>query len=68
MKSGVDCMKQPKGYRQTQLAGTVRHVFRFDINDRRKNMIIFNAISQRGILVEITRTGGHDDVKYIYTT
>ena len=51
MKSGVDCMKQPKGYRQTQLAGTVCHVFQFDINERRKNMIIFNSISQRDILV-----------------
>jgi hypothetical protein len=40
MKSGVDCMKQSKGYRQTQLAGTVRHVFQFDINERRKNMSI----------------------------
>ena len=68
MKSGVDCMKQSKGYRQTQLAGTVRHVFQFDINERRKNMIIFNAISQRDILVEIARTEGHDDVDYIYTT
>jgi hypothetical protein len=68
MKSGVDCMKQPKGYRQTQLAGTVRHVFQFDINERRKNIIIFNAISQRDILVEIARTEGHDDVDYIYTT
>ena len=68
MKSGVDCMKQSKGYRQTQLAGTVRHVFQFDINERRKNIIIFNAISQRDILVEIARTEGHDDVDYIYTT
>ena len=68
MKSGVHCMKQSKGYRQTQLAGTVRHVFQFDINERRKNMIIFNAISQRDILVEIARTEGHDDVDYIYTT
>jgi len=68
MNSGVDCFKQPKGYRQTQLAGTVRHVFQFDKNERRKNIIIFNAISQRDILVEISRTEGHDDVDYIYDT
>ena len=68
MKSGVDCMQHPKGHRHTQLAGTVRHVFQFDINERRKNVIIFNAISQRDILVEVARTEGHDDVEYIYTT
>jgi len=68
MKSGVDCIKQPKGYRHTQLAGTFRHVFQFDINERRKNIITFNAMSQRDILVEIARTKGHDDVDYIYTT
>ena len=68
MNSGIDCMKQPKGYRQTQSAGTIRHVFQFDINERRKNMINFNVVSQRDILVEITRTEGHDDVDYIYTT
>jgi len=68
MKPGVDCMKRPKGSRQTQFAGTVRHVFQFDINERSKNMIIFNAMSKREILVEIARTEGHDDVDYIYTT
>jgi len=30
-------------------------------------MIIFNAMSQRGILVEIARTEVHDDVEYVYT-
>ena len=68
MKSGVDCMEQPKGYRQTQFAGTVRHVFKFDINERRKNMVIFNVMSQRDVLVEIVRTEGHNDVDDIYTT
>jgi hypothetical protein len=63
MKSGIDCMKQPKGYRQT-----VRHVFQLDINERAKNMINFNVVSQRDIIVEITRTEGYDDVDYIYTT
>ena len=33
MKSGVDCMKQPKGYRRAQFTGTIRHVFQFDINE-----------------------------------
>jgi hypothetical protein len=49
--SGVDCFKQPKEYRQTQLAGTVRHVFQSDKNERRKNTIIFNEMSQRDIRV-----------------
>jgi hypothetical protein len=31
-------------------------------------MIIFNAMSQRDILMEIARMEGHDDVAYIYTT
>jgi hypothetical protein len=61
-------MKQPMGYRQTLLAGTVRHVFQFDIKERRKHMIIFNPMSQRDILVEIAQTEGHDEVDYIYTT
>jgi hypothetical protein len=68
MKSGVDCMKQPKGYRQTHFAGTVRHAFQFDVNERRENMIIFNAMSQRDILVKIARTERHDDVDYKNTT
>ena len=68
MKSGVVCMKPPKGHMQTQFAGTVRYVFQFDINERRKKKIIFNAMSQRDIIVEITRTEGHDEVDSIYTT
>jgi len=70
MKSGVDCMKHPKGYRQTQLVETVRHFFQFDeyTNERRKNKNVFDAMSLRDILVELARTEGHDDVDYVYNT
>jgi hypothetical protein len=37
---GVDCHKQLKGYRHTQKAGTVRHVFQFDKHERRKTSSI----------------------------
>jgi hypothetical protein len=68
LNSGVDCHKQPKGYRHTQSAGTVRHVFQFDTHERRKNIISFNTMSQREILVEMSRTQGHDNVDYIYNS
>ena len=68
MNSGVDCHKQPKGYRHVQKAGTVRHVFQFDKHERRKNIIHFNVESQRDILLEISRTEGHDEVDYIYNS
>lgn len=68
MNSGVDCHKQPKGYRHVQKAGTVRHVFQFDKHERRKNIIHFNVESQRDILLEISRTVGHDEVDYIYNS
>jgi len=68
LNSGVDCYKQSNGYRQTQMASTVRHVFRFDKGERKKNTIVFNVQSQRDILVEIGRTEGHDDADYMYTT
>jgi hypothetical protein len=51
--SKVDCHKQPKEHRHTQKVGTVRHVFQFDKHEGRKNIIHFNAMSQRDILVEI---------------
>ncbi len=68
MNSGVDCHKQPKGYRHVQKVGTVRHVFQFDKNERRKNIIHFNVESQRDILLELSRTEGHDEVDYIYNS
>jgi hypothetical protein len=68
LNSGVDRHKQPKGYRHTQKTGTVRHVFQFDNHERRKNIIHFNAMSQRGILVEMSRTEGYDEVEYIYNS
>jgi hypothetical protein len=68
MNSGVDCHKQPKGYRHVQKAGTVRHVFQFDKHERRKNIIHFNVESQRDILLEMSRTVGHDEVDYIYNS
>ena len=68
LNSGVDCHKQPKGYRHTQKAGTVRHVFQFDKHERRKNIIHFNAMSQSDILVEMSRTEGYDGVDYIYNS
>jgi hypothetical protein len=44
-------------------------VFQFDINERRKDKIIFNAMSQsRDILVEIARTERHDDDDSIYNS
>ena len=65
---GVDRHKQPKGYRHIQKTGSVRHVFQFDKHERRKNIIHFNAISQRDILLEMSRTEGNDDVDYIYNS
>jgi hypothetical protein len=66
LNSGVDRNKQPKGYRHSQKAVTVRHVFQFDKHERRTNIIHFNAMSQRDILVEMTRIEGYDEVDYIY--
>jgi hypothetical protein len=68
LNSGVDCYKQSNGYSKTQMASTVRHVFRIDKGERKKNTIVFNVQSQRNILVEIGKTEGHDDADYIYTT
>ncbi len=68
MNSGVDCHKHPKGYRYVQKAGTVRHVFQFDKHERRKDTIHFNVESQRDILLEMSRTKGHDEVDYIYNS
>ena len=68
LNSGIDCHKQPKGYRHSQKAGTVRHVFQFDKHEKRANIIHFNAMSQRDILLEMSRTEGHDDVDYIYNS
>jgi len=65
LNSGVDCHKKPKGYRHTQKAGIVRRVFQFDKHERQKNIIHFNAMSQRDILVESSRTEGYDEVDYI---
>ena len=42
--------------------------FQFDISERLKKKITFNALSQRNTLVEIAQTEGHDDVYYIYNT
>ncbi len=60
MNSGVDYFKQPKTYRQTRVACSVRHVFQFEKNESKKIIIILKAISQRDILIEISRTEGHD--------
>jgi hypothetical protein len=65
---GVDCHEQPKGYRHTQKVGTVHHVFPFDKHERRQNIIHFNAMSQRDILVEMLRAEGYDEVDYIYNS
>lgn len=66
MDSGVDCHKQPKGYRHSELASTVRHVFQFEKAERNKNLINFTVDSQRDILLEISRTEGHDDAEHFY--
>jgi len=68
LNSGVDCHKQPKRYRHTQKAGTVRHISQFDKHERRKNIIHFNAMSQRDILIKMSRTEGYDEVDYIYNS
>lgn len=66
MDSGIDCHKQPKGYRHSQLAGTVRYVSQFDVNERNQNRVDFNKASQRDILVEMSRTEGHDNSDSLY--
>ena len=48
IKSGVDCMKQPKGYRRTQFAGTTRHVLQFDVNERNKKYDHFQRHVSKG--------------------
>ena len=48
--------------------GIVRHVFQFDKHERRKNILHFNVESQRDILLEMSRTEGHDEVDYIYNS
>ena len=66
MDSGIDCHKQPKGYRHSQIAGTVRYVSQFDVNERNQNRVDFNKASQRDILVEMSRTEGHDNSDSLY--
>ncbi len=68
MNSRVDCHKQPNGYRHVQKAGIARHVFQFDKHERRKNIFHFNVESQRGILLEMSRAEGDDEVDYIYNS
>ncbi len=54
---GAHCLKQSKGYRNWQKAGTVKYVFTFEKNERRNETIQFNPRTQKEILAEIYRNG-----------
>ena len=50
LNSAKDCEKMDKGYRQQQKAGTVRYVFQFEKNERRKNTFQLQSSTQQEIL------------------